>query len=100
MIENYLDIITNMENYVDGVMVDIPPLCDRGRDIELLTEYYVSQYNAQMKKNILGVSQDSTSLRYFYYSPNSRYSFWRNSLSLETLCKSSILFCLIRSRFS
>ena len=41
-----------------SVTLNIPALRDRAGDVELLTKFFVDDYNASMKKNIIGVSQD------------------------------------------
>ncbi|MGN0719265.1 MAG: sigma-54 interaction domain-containing protein [Anaerovoracaceae bacterium] len=74
-----------------SVTVDIPPLRDRGRDIELLTEYYVAQYNAQMKKNILGVSQDVMSIFRRYRWPGNVREFKNVIEGAFNLCDTPVI---------
>ena len=37
------------------VQLNVPPLREREADVLFMTEYFINQYNRQMKKNILGI---------------------------------------------
>lgn len=42
---------------ISVVRIDIPPLRNRKKDIMILTDYFIKQFNRKMHKNILGVSE-------------------------------------------
>lgn len=74
-----------------SVTVDIPRLKDRGHDIELLTEYYVSEYNASMKKNIIGVSQDVMTVFHNYSWPGNVREFKNVIEGAFNLCDAPVI---------
>ena len=71
---------------LSGAMIVLPRLKDRGNDVELLTEYFVSKYNAAMHKNIMGVSQDVMNIL-------RRYSWPGNVRELRNAIEGAFNFC-------
>ena len=74
-----------------SVTINIPPLRERGKDIELLTEYYVSFYNSRMKKNILGVSQDVMTVFQRYSWPGNVREFRNIIEGAFNLCDAPVI---------
>ncbi|MBL8187242.1 MAG: sigma-54-dependent Fis family transcriptional regulator [Acidobacteria bacterium] len=40
------------------IQIDLPPLCDRGDDVLLLANYYISQFNQRLRKRVRGLEPD------------------------------------------
>ena len=51
------------------VQIFIPSLSERREDISLLTDYFISQFNKDMNREIMGVDEDVESLFYQYNWP-------------------------------
>lgn len=64
--------------------IKLPPLRERGKDIELLTNYFIKLYNAVFHKNVLGLTNEV--LEIFY-----RYSWPGNIRELENVIKRAII---------
>lgn len=54
---------------ISTVQLEIPPLRERILDVEVLTKYYISYYNKEMNKNILGISDEVLKLFMEYSWP-------------------------------
>ena len=64
---------------LSGVTIELPPLRRRTGDIELLTNFFISQFNAQMQMEISGVSQDVKTILKNYEWPGNVREF-RNAI--------------------
>ncbi|MDL2293322.1 sigma 54-interacting transcriptional regulator [Ruminococcaceae bacterium OttesenSCG-928-D13] len=51
------------------VFIEIPPLRERLADIEVLTDYFVSTFNARMNKNVIGVDDEVRTILMNYSWP-------------------------------
>ncbi len=68
------------------VPIDIPPLRERGNDIELLVHTIIHKFNHRLKKNVTGISEDALArLRGHSWPGNIR--------ELENVLERTILFC-------
>lgn len=74
-----------------SVTLTIPALKDRPGDIELLTKYFVDQYNSSMKKTILGVSQDVMTVFHNYSWPGNIRELKNVIEGAFNLCDSTII---------
>lgn len=74
-----------------SVTINLPNLCERTGDIELLTEYYIAQYNARMKRHILGVSKDVMEIFHRYSWPGNIREFKNVIEGAFNLCESTII---------
>jgi two-component system nitrogen regulation response regulator GlnG len=54
---------------INGFEIELPPLRERGEDIELLTEYFIKEYNKQLNRNVTGLSPETMSLIKAYSWP-------------------------------
>jgi two-component system response regulator PilR (NtrC family) len=54
---------------INVIPIQLPPLRERGEDIPLLAEYFLSKYRDQMAKDIHGISQESMDLLDAYEWP-------------------------------
>lgn len=68
------------------VNVKMPPLRERREDVELLADYFISQFNEMYSKNILGVGEN---LRRFLY----QYDFPGNIRELRNMIEHACIFC-------
>ncbi len=51
------------------IPINLPPLRERGNDIKLLTTFYIDYFNKELKKNVLGFSDDAMELMLSYHWP-------------------------------
>lgn len=68
------------------VNIKMPALKERREDIELLTEYFIRQFNEKYCKNILNISEEI--LRFFM-----RYDFPGNIRELKNILERAVIFC-------
>jgi len=54
---------------VSGVIIELPPLRERGGDIELLTHHFVEKYGRKYNKPTLKISQEAMDLLLSYHWP-------------------------------
>jgi len=71
--------------------VTLPPLRDRGSDVELLTKHFVDVYNGEFKKNVKGLSSEARALVAAAAWPGNVREF-RNAIERAVLlCESDVL---------
>lgn len=75
---------------INVVMVDIPPLCERVGDVQLLAEHFLQMYSGQHKKEKLGITDEA--MAYL-----ERYSWPGNVRELENVIERAAL--LSKSKF-
>lgn len=68
------------------IHLEIPPLKDRKEDIELLSSYFIAQFNVSMNKRVAGIA-DSV-LKIFY-----KYNWPGNIRELQNVLERSMVFC-------
>ncbi len=68
------------------VPIDLPPLRERGEDIKLLTNHFVSIYGKEFKKNIESIQQD-------VYEKLMSYPWPGNVRELRNVCERAVLLC-------
>ncbi len=51
------------------IQIDLPPLRERGDDVSLLTDYYISNFNEKLRKRIRGVSPEVADIFRHYTWP-------------------------------
>jgi nitrogen regulation protein NR(I) len=68
------------------VPIDVPPLRERGEDIELLVEHIIRKFNARLKKNVSGLSESALARLHAHSWPG-------NIRELENVLERTILFC-------
>ncbi len=66
--------------------IHLPMLRERNGDIELLSEHFVSKYNRENGKNILGVSKEGLEVLYKYNWPG-------NIRELENIIERAVVLC-------
>ncbi|MEI7590027.1 MAG: sigma-54-dependent Fis family transcriptional regulator [Deltaproteobacteria bacterium] len=54
---------------INVVPIKLPPLRERGKDIMLLAEHFLSEFNKKFHRNIKGVSDDATMVLLNYHWP-------------------------------
>ena len=54
---------------LDGVTIQLPPLRERGRDLELLVRHFLEKYRIQYSKPDLGISEAAMDILRFYPWP-------------------------------
>ena len=54
---------------INVIPIHLPPLRDRGEDVPLLAEYFLTKYREQMGKDIRGIAQESVDLLDAYEWP-------------------------------
>lgn len=64
----------------------IPPLREHKEDIEILTDYFLRQFNSDLKKNIRGISPEAMNLLKRYYWPG-------NVRELQNVIERSVVLC-------
>ncbi len=74
-----------------SVTINIPPLRERVEDIDLLTEYYIAEYSRQMKKSLIGVSQDVMGVFYKYSWPGNVREFKNVIEGAFNLCDTPLI---------
>lgn len=74
-----------------SVTLNLPSLTERRDDIELLTKYFVDQYNASMNKNILGVSRDVMGVFHTYSWPGNVRELKNVIEGAFNLCDSTVI---------
>jgi len=58
---------------INTIELHIPPLRERGRDIQLLTEYFLQKFSGKYKKPIIGITSDAkTKLESYHWPGNVR----------------------------
>ncbi len=73
------------------IPIDLPPLRERGDDIELLANHYVSSFASEFKKTVTRISDDARSQLLAYSWPGNVREL-RNSVERAVLlCKHSVL---------
>ncbi len=66
--------------------VEIPPLRERGRDILLLAELFVQEYNAQLRKRVKGFSEEAQGILMAYRWPG-------NVRELKNVTERAMILC-------
>ncbi|MBN2373306.1 sigma 54-interacting transcriptional regulator [bacterium] len=66
--------------------LEIPPLCERREDIQLLIEYFIEIYNKKLGKQIKGVNGDARDILYNYDYPG-------NIRELEHIIERAMILC-------
>ena len=51
------------------VQLNVPPLRERHEDLLLLTDYFIKEYNSQMKKDIMGLDEEAETILKAYTWP-------------------------------
>ena len=74
-----------------SVTIDLPDLKDRIEDIELLTEYFISGFNASMHRDIIGVSQEVMTIFKTYAWPGNVREFRNVIEGAFNLCESTVI---------
>lgn len=69
---------------VNVFTMDLPPLRQRGKDLQILVEFFLKQYSQEFGKKVQGISEDAMRLL-------SAYSWPGNVRELENTIKSAIL---------
>lgn len=64
----------------------IPPLREHKEDIGILTDYFLRQFNSDLKKNIRGISPEAMNLLKRYYWPG-------NVRELQNVIERSVVLC-------
>jgi len=64
----------------------IPPLREHKEDIAILTDYFLRQFNSDLKKNIRGISPEAMNLLKRYYWPG-------NVRELQNVIERSVVLC-------
>jgi len=68
------------------VTLQIPPLRDRGNDLELLAEFFIRRFNRDLGANVKGLSDDARALLLDYHWPG-------NVRELENTMERAVLMC-------
>jgi len=68
------------------VTLQIPPLRDRGNDLELLAEFFIRRFNRDLGANVKGLSNDARALLLDYHWPG-------NVRELENTMERAVLMC-------
>lgn len=76
---------------LSSVTIDLPLLKDRQDDIELLTEYFISEFNNKMHRDIIGVSQDVLRIFKTYSWPGNVREFRNVIEGAFNLCEGTII---------
>lgn len=66
------------------IYIHLPPLHERGGDIELIASYYLAKFNKEANKSIVSFSEDAKNLMHDYHWPG-------NIRQLENLIHSSVI---------
>jgi len=71
---------------LETFMIEVPPLRERGDDIELLTARFIDLYSTRLQKSVNGIASDAlTQLR--------RYEFPGNVRELASIIERAVAFC-------
>lgn len=68
------------------VTIDLPPLRERGKDLQLLTQFFVANYAEEFKKNVSDVSPEAYEKMKAYHWPG-------NVRELRNVCERAVLLC-------
>lgn len=71
---------------LDVVTLRLPPLCERGDDIELLVNYFIRKFSTKLRKPIRGISYRAMKLLKTYKWPG-------NVRELENAIERAVLLC-------
>lgn len=66
------------------INIRVPPLRERGRDVEILAQYFLEKYSRRLGKRITGISKELRDFLYAYHWPG-------NVRELENLIERSVI---------
>jgi len=70
---------------INTIELHVPPLRERGRDIQLLAEYFLQKFNTKYKKQINGITADAKSKLEKYHWPG-------NVRELQSAVERAVIF--------